>query len=248
MKLVYVENNRLITDSLIIADSFGKRHADVLRSIESLECSQDFTQRNFALSDYTDSTGRKLPKYLITQDGFSFLVMGYTGKEAAHFKEMYINEFNRMKEQLTAPTDLEKFLLNPDTIIRLAENWKMEKNLRIAAETKIEADKPLVHFAESLQISKDSILVADLAKILKQNGIEFGEKRLFKYLREEGYLIKSGSEYNMPTQRSMELKIFEIKMGSRNSSDGTIKITRTPKVTGKGQIYFINKLKEKVSA
>lgn len=146
------------------------------------------------------------------------------------------------------PETIEKTLTNPDFIIQLATQLKSEQQARITAEAKIEADKPLVHFAESLQISKDSILVSDLATLLKQNGIDYGEKRLFKYLREEGYLIKGGSEYNMPTQRSMDLKIFEIKMGSRSSSDGTVKLTRTPKVTGKGQIYFINKLKGRVSA
>jgi phage antirepressor YoqD-like protein len=92
------------------------------------------------------------------------------------------------------------------------------------------------------------VLVADLAKLLKQNGIDMGEGRLFKYLRAEGYLIKAGSEYNQPTQRSMDLKIMEVKIGYRGSSDGTTKITRTPKITGKGQIYFINKFKNLAKA
>lgn len=102
-QIVFIENGRTVTDSLTVAEVFGKRHSDVLRSIEALECSEEFTERNFALSNYKDSTGRALPKYIITQDGFSFLVMGYTGKEAARFKEMYIAEFNRMREQLTRP-------------------------------------------------------------------------------------------------------------------------------------------------
>lgn len=149
-----------------------------------------------------------------------------------------------------SPEIIEKTLLDPDYIIQLATKLKeeqaekeRERQARIAAEAKIEADRPKVLFAESLQISKDSILVADLAKLLKQNGIDIGETRLFKWLRENGYLIKSGSEYNMPTQRSMDLKIMEIKVGYRGSSDGTTKITRTPKITGKGQMYFINKFK-----
>jgi anti-repressor protein len=142
-----------------------------------------------------------------------------------------------------SPETIEKTLTNPDFIIQLATELKTEQQRRIEAEAKIASDKPLVLFAESLQVSKDSILVADLAKLLKQNGIDMGEGRLFKWLRTEGYLIKSGSEYNMPTQRSMDLKIMEIKVGYRGSSDGTTKITRTPKITGKGQVYFINKFK-----
>jgi anti-repressor protein len=239
MKLVFIENNRIVTDSLTIAETFGKEHKHVLRDIREIECSDEFTQSNFGLSEYTDSTGRKLPKYLITQDGFTFLVMGYTGKEAARFKEMYINEFNRMRDELSKP----KFAI-PQTLseaLRFAADLSDQK---LALEQKVEADKPLVLFAESLQVSKDSILVGEMAKLLKQNGIEIGGMRFFQWLRDEGYLIKKlGEQYNMPTQRSMELGIMEIKTGSRNGSDGTIKITRTPKITGKGQVYFINKFK-----
>lgn len=100
MNLVTIENGRPVTDSLTVAETFGKRHADVIRSIESLECSEEFTERNFALSDYKDGSGRTLVKYIITEQGFAFLVMGYTGKEAARFKEMYIAEFDRMRDNL----------------------------------------------------------------------------------------------------------------------------------------------------
>jgi len=139
----------------------------------------------------------------------------------------------------------DQLLDNPDFAIQVFHRLKEERTARLRLQSKIEHDRPLVLFAESLQVSGDSILVADLAKLLKQNGIDMGEIRLFKYLRENGYLVKSGSEYNMPTQRSMDLKIMEIRMGHRGSSDGTVKITRTPKITGKGQIYFINKFKAK---
>ena len=141
------------------------------------------------------------------------------------------------------PETIEKTLTDPDFIIGLASRLKQANEEKAQLQAKIELDKPLVLFAESLQVSKDSILIADLAKLLKQNGIEIGEGRLFRWMRENGYLIKSGSEYNQPTQRSMELKIMEVKIGHRGSSDGTIKLTRTPKITGKGQVYFINKFK-----
>ncbi|GIP08813.1 hypothetical protein J1TS5_09830 [Paenibacillus macerans] len=97
---VYVENGVIMTDSRSIADKFGKRHADVLRSIKNLECSPEFILRNFAPSEYIDRSGRKLPTYKVTRDGFTFLVTGFTGKEAARFKEDYIAAFNRMEQQL----------------------------------------------------------------------------------------------------------------------------------------------------
>ncbi|WP_226000943.1 Rha family transcriptional regulator [Paenibacillus sp. BJ-4] len=102
-QLVFIENGQTVTDSLTVAEVFGKRHSDVLRSIANLECSEEFNERNFASVDYIDGKGETRPKFIITENGFSFLAMGYTGKEAARFKEMYITEFNRMKETLNAP-------------------------------------------------------------------------------------------------------------------------------------------------
>ena len=112
-------------------------------------------------------------------------------------------------------------------------------------ENKVKEDKPKVLFAESVATSKTSILVGDLAKIIKQNGVDIGAKRLFSWLRENGFLVKrQGTDYNMPTQKSMQLELFEIKETAVTHSDGHISISKTPKVTGKGQIYFINKFQE----
>ena len=112
-------------------------------------------------------------------------------------------------------------------------------------ENKVKEDKPKVLFADSVATSKTSILVGDLAKIIKQNGVDIGQKRLFTWLRENGFLIKRlGADYNMPTQKSMELELFEIKETAVTHADGHTTINKTPKVTGKGQIYFINKFKE----
>ena len=108
-------------------------------------------------------------------------------------------------------------------------------------EEKVEAAKPKVIFADAVATSDTSILIGDLAKLLKQNGIDTGQKRLFEYLRQNGYLIKQkGESYNMPSQKSMEAKLFEIKERTGVNPDGSIRIGRTPKVTGKGQQYFIN--------
>ncbi len=107
---------------------------------------------------------------------------------------------------------------------------------------KIEQDKPKVLFAESVTTSKTSILIGDLAKLIKQNGYEIGQQRLFKWLRENGYLIKrKGADYNSPTQKSMDLGLFEVKETAITHADGHVTINKTPKVTGKGQIYFINR-------
>lgn len=108
-------------------------------------------------------------------------------------------------------------------------------------ENKVKEDKPKVIFADAVATSQSSILIGDLAKLIKQNGVDTGQKRLFNYMRENGFLIKQkGESYNMPTQKSMELGLFEIKERTVLNPDGYIRISKTPKVTGKGQQYFIN--------
>ena len=116
----------------------------------------------------------------------------------------------------------------------------------IHLEQKIEQDRPKVVFADAVSVSKGAILIGDLAKILRQNGVEMGQTRLFQWLRENGYLIKQkGSGYNMPTQKSMELGLFKIKETCVTHSDGHTTLNRTPKVTGKGQVYLVGKILEK---
>ena len=116
------------------------------------------------------------------------------------------------------------------------------QNVLAAKDKQIEQMKPKVVFADAVATSHTSILVGELAKILKQNGIDMGQKRLFAWLREKGYLIKrQGTDYNMPTQKAMELGLFEIKEGSYVNGSGVNITTKTPKITGKGQQYFINK-------
>lgn len=108
-------------------------------------------------------------------------------------------------------------------------------------QARIEQMKPKEIFADAVSASHTSILVGDLAKLICQNGYQIGQKRLFTWLRDKGYLIKSGSSYNMPTQRYIEQGLFEIKESNLVNPDGSVRITRTPKVTGKGQVYFVNK-------
>ena len=125
--------------------------------------------------------------------------------------------------------------------IERARRWIEEEQHRKALVAQIEGDRPKVVFADAVSVAKTNILVGELAKILKQNGVEIGEKRLFQWLREKGYLIKrKGTDYNMPTQRSMDMKLFEIKETAINHSDGHTSVNKTPKVTGRGQMYFVN--------
>ena len=137
----------------------------------------------------------------------------------------------------------EELLNDPDLAIKAFTALKEERQKRLEAEQQIQLDKPKVLFAEAVEVSKSSILIGELAKILKQNGIEIGQNRLCAWMRKEGSLCKSGENYNLPTQYSMELGLFEIKKTTINNPDGSVRVTRTTKVTGKGQIYFVNKFR-----
>ena len=139
------------------------------------------------------------------------------------------------------PQKIEEILLNPDAIISLAQAIKNERVKNKELEAKIEADHPKVLFADSVAASYTSILIGDFAKILRQNGIEMGQNRLFQWLRDNGYLIsrKCGS-FNMPMQHAVENGWFEIKERTINNPDGNIRMVKTPKMTGKGQVYFLN--------
>lgn len=143
---------------------------------------------------------------------------------------------------------LEKALTSPDFLIQLAINLKEEKQKRIEAEQKaeiaeqkIQKDAPKVLFADAVSASQRSCLVAELAKILQQNGVNIGQNRLFSWMRENGYLCQKGDYYNQPTQKAMKLGLFELKKTSITKPDGSVLVTTTTKVTGKGQIYFVDK-------
>lgn len=150
---------------------------------------------------------------------------------------------------------LEKALTSPDFLIRLATNLKEEKQKRIEAEQKaelaeqtIKSNAPKVLFADAVSTSQRSCLVAELAKILQQNGVNIGQNRLFTWMRENGYLCSKGQYYNQPTQKSMDLGLFELKQTTISKPDGSILVSTTTKVTGKGQVYFVNKFLGKDAA
>ena len=139
------------------------------------------------------------------------------------------------------PQTIEKVLLNPDTIINLATQLKEEQQKRKQLQEENEVMKPKALFADAVATSKSAILVGQLAKILKQNGIEIGQNRLFAWLRENGYLGKRGSNRNVPTQKSVAMGLFKTKETAVTHADGHTTVQITTKVTGKGQQYFINK-------
>ena len=181
---------------------------------------------------------------IINESGLYSLVLSSKLPTAIKFKRWVTSEVIpsiRKHGGCLTPDKLEEVLLKPDTLIQLAQNLKAEQEKRRALEVKMEEQKPKVLFAESVEAAKTSILIGELAKLLKQNGINIGQNRLFEWLRNNGYLIRrQGSDYNMPTQRAMEMGLFEIKETTITHSDGHIHVSKTPKVTGKGQVYFVN--------
>lgn len=226
----------MITDSRNVSNVFNKQHQHILRDIEKLKKDVSNFGQMFFESTMPDSYGREQKVYFMNRDGFTLLAMGFTGSEAMKWKLKYIEAFNALEKAWNTPEQvMARALKIADKQI---EDLKHSNHL---LEQKIEADKPKTIFADAVSTSKTSILVGDLAKLICQNGVQIGQKRLFDWLRENGYLIKSGSSKNMPMQRYVEQGLFEVKESNVQNPDGSVRITRTTKITGKGQIYFVNK-------
>lgn len=182
---------------------------------------------------------------IINESGLYSLVLSSKLPTAKAFKRWITSEVIpsiRKHGAYMTPDKLEDILLNPDTLITLATELKKERAAREHLEGLRRVDKPKVIFVDAVCASKRSILVGELAKLLKQNGVEIGQNRLFEWLRNNGFLIsRKGSDYNMPTQKAMEMGLFEIKETAIPHSDGHITVSLTPKVSGKGQKYFVNR-------
>ena len=236
--LTTINNGQVVVSSRQIADDFEKRHDNILRDIETLRKDSLKIEEMFHYHQEPDTYGRMQKSYLMNRDGFSILVMGFTGQKALEWKLKYIEAFNRMEKMLVEKAPSYQ-IADP---IERAKAWIQEQEEKKALEGHIEELRPKALFADSVTASKTSILVGDLAKLIKQNGHEIGQNRLFDILRKNGFLIKQkGTSYNMPTQKSMDLELFEIKETVVTHSDGHTTINKTPKVTGKGQVYFVNK-------
>lgn len=232
--ILSTQNGEPVASSRQIAESFEKNHRDVLRAVDNLkEDVRNFAQMFFETT-VPDSYGREQRAYLMNRDGFTLLAMGFTGKAALEWKLKYIAAFNEMEKKLTKQPQLTRSQLLATALI--AAHEELEEK-----DKQIETMKPKALFADAVSASKKSILVGELAKLLSQNGINIGQNRLFDWMRKNGYLIKDPkrSDYNLPTQRSMEMGLFEIKETTIQHSDH-ISINRTPKISGRGQVYFVN--------
>ena len=216
-----------------IAELTGKNHQHVLRDCDTLnENYERMSLSKIGQSQYKADNGQTYREYRLTKMQTFDLLTGYSA-------ELRI-KVNRRWEELEAKEQAHQQIPQSfSEALRLAA----EQAEKIEAQQKqLQAQAPKVLFADAVSASKTSILIGELAKIIKQNGVEMGQNRLFEWLRSNGYLItRQGTDYNMPTQKAMELGLFEIKETSITHSDGHITVNKTPKVTGKGQSYFINK-------
>ena len=210
-----------------------------------------YTNPSKALTDHVDDEDKlnneTLPSlgqrvvWLINESGLYSLILSSKLPTARAFKRWVTSEVlpSLRKHGLYAADEL---LNNPDLMIEAMQALKAERVKNQQLNAKVQQDAPKVLFADSVPASHTSILVYDLAKLIRQNGVDIGGNRLFAWLREHGYLVRrKGTDYNMPTQRSMELGLFEVKETVITHADGHTSVNRTPKVTGKGQVYFVNK-------
>lgn len=247
LQKIQIENNSelgAVVSSRVIAQELEKRHAHVIRDLERI-----LTDPNVGSlimpSNYKDNKGETRKEYLLTKDGFTLYMFNIQGHN--NFKMAYINKFNEMERQIAQP--IASYMIEDP--VKRAELWieeQKEKQQLLEQNTvqqkQIEEYKPKALFADAVNSSNSSILVGELAKLISQNGVKIGQNRLFEWLRNNGYLIKRGENYNLPTQRSCDLGIMDIKKRTQNNPDGSIRVTRTTKITGKGQQYFINKFLE----
>lgn len=204
-----------------------------------------------------DTTGRPQRTLVVTESGLYSMILRSRMPEAKRFKKWVTSEVIpsiRKHGAYLTNQKLEEALLSPDTIIKLAQDIKTERAEKLLAQQKlltatekINADAPKVAFADAVAASKDCVLVKELAAYLNQNGIDTGEKRLYVTLRENGFLCSRAGYHNLPTQRAIDLKLFEVRKSSIVISDGTIRMRNTTLVTGKGMQYFLTWFKKRAA-
>lgn len=221
----------------------GKDSAMVLGYADAFGALKKHVDEEDKLVCQIDSAGQKRDVTVINESGLYSLILSSKLPGAKRFKRWVTAEILpsvRTHGAYMTPEVIERTLTDPDYIIQLATTLKMEQQKRRALEEKVKADAPAVFFAEAVTGADTNILIRDMAKLLAQNGADIGGNRLYEVLRRDGYLIKSGSDYNMPTQRAMELGLFFVKETPRIAKEEAV-IDRTTKVTPKGQKYFINR-------
>lgn len=228
--LVRIENGRPVTDSLTVAETFGKEHRRVMQDIRELDCSDEFRVHHFVQTPYEHPQNQQIyKKYLITEQGFAFLVMGYTGKEAARFKEMYIMEFNRMRDMLHKPT-------NPQQLIAIA--LIEAQKLLESKDEQIAIMAPKAAFFDDVAGSKDAIEMGKAAKVLNIRG--YGRNNLFEFLRDNEILMSD----NTPYQTYIDRGYFRTIEQKYTKSDGSIGINIKTLVYQKGLAFIRNLIKK----
>lgn len=226
--------------SLEMAELAGKPHNDLLKSIRNMEAAWTrVTGGKFSLSNYVDSTGRKLPCYNFNYEESMYIASKFDDETRAKLTIRWakLETGKAIPAYQKMPTAKELALM----VIQAEEEKERLMLENKAQQEVIESQKPAVVFTSAVQAAVNSCLVGELAKILQQNGVNIGEKRLFKWLRENKYLGSHGERYNIPNQEYIERGYFELKKGTRSGDNGVMHTTITTKVTGKGQVYFVNK-------
>jgi anti-repressor protein len=222
-----------------IADNLGYQNGS-----RDIERHVDLEDRRI---DLINSSGQRRKMTIINESGLYSLIMSSKLESAKRFKRWVTSEILpsiRKHGAYMTPETIEKTLTNPDFIIKIAKRLKAEQYKNKALENKIEKNKPKIYFANEVANSNSTILVGEMAKLLNQLGIDTGQNRFYKWLRENGYVIKRrGHDNNVPTQKSMDLGIMRIKENTITRGDTTM-ITKTTMVTGKGQRYFIEKFRK----
>lgn len=222
----------------------GRDLTAILQYSNGPKAIRDHVDADDKLTERIVLAGQHREVTLINESGLYSLILGSklpTAKEFKHWVTSEVLPAIRKHGAYMTPQTIEKALLNPDTIINLATQLKKEQEQRKQLQAENEQMKPKALFADAVSTSNSSILIGQLAKILRQNGVNIGQNRLFAWMRKNGYLGTRGSNRNVPTQRSMELGLFKTKETVINHSDGHTTVNITTKVTGKGQQYFINK-------
>lgn len=225
----------------------GKDVAEALGYADTNQAIRYHVDEDDKLTRKFDGSGQKREMYIINESGLYSLILSSKLPNAKKFKHWVTSEVLpsiRKHGGYLTPKKIEEVLLNPDTIIKLAQNLKKEQEKNKALTADVERMKPKEIFADAVTTSSDCILIGELAKLLKQNGVEIGQNRLFEWLRQNKFLIRrKGEDYNTPTQRAMEMGLFQVKKTTITHSDGHTTIKSTTKVTGKGQLYFVNRFK-----
>ncbi|MBT0540039.1 phage regulatory protein/antirepressor Ant [Riemerella anatipestifer] len=240
MKALINLNNEQKMSSREIASLTGKEHRNILRDCDTLnEHYENLALLKIEQGYYTlPNTGsQKHREYLLTKMQCFDLLTGYRTDLRIKVNRRWA-ELEEQAQQVTLPTTYKEALLE---LIKKEEEKEVLLLQNQEQQAQLEAQAPKVLFTEAVMGSKTSCLIGELAKVITQNGYEIGERRLFKYLRENGYLGRKGERYNIPNQKYVEQGIFELKKGTRSGSGGVMHTTITTKVTGKGQVYFVNK-------